>query len=62
MSALPLRVATFALQGADPNKVQLLIHADVGNSYSAARRVLIGYAIRDQNGGFSFETTFRKQW
>ena len=50
MSALPLRVATFALQGAESNKVQLLIHADVGNSYSAARRVLIGYTIRDQNG------------
>ena len=50
MSALPLRVATFALQGAEANKVQLLIHADVGNGYTAARRVAIGYAILDQNG------------
>ena len=50
MSALPLRVATFALQGAEPNRVQLLIHAAVGNNYSAARRMAIGYAILDQNG------------
>ncbi|HEY3043518.1 MAG TPA: hypothetical protein VGJ39_05820, partial [Vicinamibacterales bacterium] len=50
MSALPLRVATFALQGAEPGKVQMLIHADVGNNYSAARRVSIGYAILDQLG------------
>lgn len=50
MSALPLRVVTFALQGAEPGKVQLLIHADVGNNYSAARRVSIGYTILDQNG------------
>jgi tetratricopeptide (TPR) repeat protein len=50
MSALPVRVATFALQGTEPNKVQLLIHADVGNNYSAARRVSLGYSILDQNG------------
>jgi VWFA-related protein len=50
MSTLPLRVATFALQGADPGKVQLLIHADVGNDFSTARRVSIGYTILDQNG------------
>jgi VWFA-related protein len=50
MLALPLRVATFALQGAEPNKVQLLIHADVGSNYSGARRIAIGYVILDQNG------------
>jgi len=50
LAALPLRVATFALQGAETGKVQLLIHADVGNNFSAARRVLIAYAILDQNG------------
>ena len=50
MSTLPLRVATFALQGAEPGKVQLLIHADVGNNFSAPRRVSIGYTILDQNG------------
>ena len=50
ISAMPLRVATFALRGAEPGKVQLLIHADVGDNYSAARRVSIGYAILDQDG------------
>jgi VWFA-related protein len=50
MSALPLRVVTFALQGAEAGKVQLLIHADVGRNYNTARRVSIGYAILDQNG------------
>jgi VWFA-related protein len=50
MSALPLRVATFALQGSEPNKVQLLIHAAVGNAYTAAKRVSLGYVILDQNG------------
>ena len=50
IAALPLRVATFALQGAEPGKVQLLIHADVGDNYSTARRVSIGYTILDQDG------------
>ena len=50
MSAMPLRVATFGLQGAEPGRVQTLIHADIGNSYNAARRVAIGYSILDQSG------------
>jgi len=50
LSALPLRVATFALQGPEPGKVQMLIHADIGNDYSASKAVSIGYAIFDQNG------------
>ena len=33
-SALPLRVASFALQGPERDKVQLLIHADIGTDYS----------------------------
>ena len=36
--------------GAEPGKVQLLIHADIGNTFRAARRVSIGYSILDQNG------------
>ena len=34
LSALPVRVATFALQGPERGKVQLLIHADVGTDYA----------------------------
>ena len=50
VSALPLRVATFALQGPEPSKVQLLIHADVGLSYSAPAVVSIGYVIANAAG------------
>ena len=34
-SALPLRVVTFSLRDQDPSKVQLLIHADVGERVHA---------------------------
>ena len=36
-SALPLRVASFALQGPERDKVQLLIHADIGTDYPASK-------------------------
>ena len=36
MSALPLRVTTYALRGPEQAKVQLLIRADVGTDYAAA--------------------------
>ena len=42
MSALPLTVATFPLQGPDPAKIQLLLHAAVGSDYS----VLEGRHVR----------------
>ena len=50
MSALPLRIATFALRGPEQSKVQLLIRADVGNDYTAARRAWVGYVIQDRAG------------
>jgi hypothetical protein len=34
LATLPVRVATFALQGPERSKVQMLIHADIGNDYS----------------------------
>ena len=43
VSALPVRVATFALQGPERDKVQLLIHADIGTDYAASKVVSIGY-------------------
>jgi VWFA-related protein len=49
-TALPVRVASFALQGPEPGKVQLLIHADVGTDYAASKVVSLGYVITDVNG------------
>lgn len=50
LSALPLRVATYSLQGPEADKVQILIHADVGSDYSASRVVSLGYLITDESG------------
>ena len=50
VSALPLRVASFALRGPEPGKIQLLIHADIGTDYSASRVVATAYVITDRNG------------
>jgi VWFA-related protein len=50
VSGLPLRVATFSLQGPEPSRVQLLIHAGIGNDYSASRIVSLGYVIVDPEG------------
>ncbi len=50
MSALPLRVATFALRGPEQGKVQLLIRAEVGSDYTGAKPGVIGYVITDRDG------------
>jgi VWFA-related protein len=50
MAALPLRVATFSLQGPEQDRVQLLIHADIGTDYSSSRPTTDGYAITDRDG------------
>ena len=49
-TALPVRLASFALQGPERDKVQLLIHADVGTDYPASKVVSIGYVITDAAG------------
>ena len=49
-TALPVRVASFALQGPERDKVQLLIHADVGTDYPASKVVSVGYVITDRTG------------
>ena len=49
-AALPLRVASFSLQGPERDKVQLLIHAEVGSDYAASKVVSLGYVITDQSG------------
>jgi VWFA-related protein len=50
VSALPLRVATFSLRDPDPSKIQLLIHAEVGEDYASTRAVQLGYTIVDPDG------------
>jgi VWFA-related protein len=50
LSALPLRVASYSLRASETSKVQLLIHADVGEGYSASRVVSVGYLITDKDG------------
>jgi VWFA-related protein len=50
ISALPLRVTTFSLQGPDASKVQLLIHASIGSGYTAGQAVALAYQIMDRDG------------
>ena len=50
LAALPIRVATFSLQGPEADKVQVLIHAEVGTDYASARLVSLGYVITDRDG------------
>ena len=45
-----MRLASFALQGPERDKVQLLIHADVGTDYPASKVVSVGYVITDRDG------------
>jgi VWFA-related protein len=49
-SALPLRVASFALQGPERDKVQILIHADIGADYPGSRVTTVAYVITDKDG------------
>jgi VWFA-related protein len=50
MSALPLRVTSFALQGPERGRIQLLIHADIGTDYTSSKAVSIGYMLFDRAG------------
>jgi VWFA-related protein len=50
LSALPLRVISFALRGPERGRIQLLIHAEVGTEYTAATPVSIGYMLFDRAG------------
>ncbi len=49
-AALPLRVASFSLQGPERDKVQLLIHTDIGTDYPTPKVVSVGYVISDTTG------------
>ncbi len=50
VTALPVRVASFALQGPERDRVQLLLHADVGTDYAASKVVSVGYVITNEEG------------
>jgi VWFA-related protein len=50
VSGLPLRVGSFALQGPERDRVQILIHADIGNEYASSKVATIAYVISDANG------------
>ena len=50
ISALPLRVTTFSLQGPEESKLQILMHADVGAGYSSPTLVSLAYVILDDAG------------
>ena len=50
MSALPVRVGTFSLQGPERGRVQLLLRAEIGGEYDTERPVTIGFTITDKAG------------
>jgi VWFA-related protein len=50
VTALPVRVASFALQGPERDKVQLLLHGDIGTDYAASKVVSVGYVITNGEG------------
>ena len=55
---LPLRVASFALQGPEHDRVQVLIHADVGADYTASKVASVAYVITDANGRLADNRAF----
>lgn len=50
LSALPLRVSTFSLRDPDPEKVQVLLHAAVGEGYPSPGIVSLAYTFTDADG------------
>lgn len=51
IAALPLRVATFSLpSGDDAEKVDVLVHADIGTDYAAPKITTVGYLVLDEEG------------
>jgi VWFA-related protein len=50
VSSLPVRVASFALQGPERDRIQILIHADIGTDYAASRVTSLAYTITDKAG------------
>jgi VWFA-related protein len=50
LSGLPLKVGAFSLLGPERGKIQMLIHADIGNGYTSSQPVALAYHITDPDG------------
>ncbi len=57
LPSLPLRIATFSLRDPKESKIQVVIHADVGTSYTSAQGVTLGYVITDSKGAIILNQT-----
>jgi len=49
-SSLPIRAIAFSFRGLDAGKVRLLIHAEIGSSYTTPQRLPVAYFVFDRNG------------
>jgi VWFA-related protein len=49
-SSLALRAIAFPFRGLENGKIRLLIHADIGSSYTSPQRLSVGYYVVDKDG------------
>lgn len=49
-SSLPIRAIAFSFRGLEPAKVRLLIHAEIGSTYTSPQRLPVAYYVFDRNG------------
>ena len=49
-SGLPIRAAAYAFRGLEPSKTRLLIHAEIGEGYTAPQRLPLAYYVFDKDG------------
>ena len=50
-SSLPLRVATFSVREPETSKVQVIVHADIGDAYANTEPISVGYTLVDEKTG-----------
>ena len=50
-SSLPLRVATFSVREPETSKVQVIVHADIGDDFASTEPVSVGYTLVDEKTG-----------
>jgi VWFA-related protein len=51
VSSLPLRAASFSVREPESDRVQVILHADIGTDYSSTQPVSFGYTIVDSKTG-----------
>jgi VWFA-related protein len=56
VSSLPLRAASFSVREPESDKVQVILHADVGTDFSNTEPVSFGYTIVDSKTGRQVES------